>query len=744
MIARLVVAISVLSLAPALPVRSQQPDSAGNVVHPEIQRSVVDGIVDVGSVAMPDVWQQFHVFVWQYKTDAQSDYPLYEQAGLFSFHVDRGAGQADVVNWAASQHRPYYVDHAAGKGILHLTERTGLGELRDDGSLQARPQSLITKDSIQQLTSQIEANLEVAARGPAAAIALDDEVSLGNFNSPLEVDASPGSIWLFQQWLGKRYQAIEQLNLQWGTSFTSFDQVEPENFESVRARIAGQPFSQWNLSRWMDWRSYMDTQFSATIAHLVRFAGDSIPNASTGIPVGIVGGQQPSPYGGFDYEKLCKSVQWIESYDIGGTNELLTSLWHDSRRPIVQTYFATGDERKDAWFLWYYWAHGNAAVIAWPDMAGKPWFNNGRVREEIKQLEPTFREVQSDGLSQLRNPETKLQYDPIAILYSHDSVQLSWATDALVHGKTWPRRSSSLDNNCSSAGKNRVAWSKLLEDCGFQARWISVEQLESGELESGKFRALILPRALALSDASCDAVRNFHVNGGAVIADYWTGLFDQYGKARVRDGVLRGGLDDLFKVRRDEQAGYFDGLSMTEVNGELYNKPLLDRLPKDVIKNNGITVVERGTEVAYPFGGDKIPQAVYLNLSPVAYYEAGYRTSERGETWRRELTTILASFGLRPQVSVTLNGKSVPMFEVLRWNHGDKQWIVVVANPTRDATISSAGQADGLDFQGEVVLQFATAHSGATNVRTAETYPPGSEVKIQFDASSATILELSQ
>lgn len=119
----------------ALVVGADEPSFDLTGGHPEIRRSVIGGLEDVGTVAIPKSWDRFRVFVWEYKTNAEADSALYDQAGLFSFHVDRGAGMEDVVDWALEQNRPYYVGHAAGKGILHLIER---------------------------MTSQIEANLKVA------------------------------------------------------------------------------------------------------------------------------------------------------------------------------------------------------------------------------------------------------------------------------------------------------------------------------------------------------------------------------------------------------------------------------------------------------------------------------------------------------------------------------------------------------------------------------------------------------
>ena len=117
-------------------------------------------------VPAPPQWDRFLILVWQYQTDVQRDLDLYRQAGFAGFHIDYGAGQERVVEFAAQKHLPYYVDHAAGKGLLHLTHRTGLDRLPSDGSLAERPQSLVTSTTWDQLVSQLQANLTVTRQGP--------------------------------------------------------------------------------------------------------------------------------------------------------------------------------------------------------------------------------------------------------------------------------------------------------------------------------------------------------------------------------------------------------------------------------------------------------------------------------------------------------------------------------------------------------------------------------------------------
>ena len=383
-----------------------------------------------------------------------------------------------VVDFALERRFPYYVDHAAGKGILHLTERTGRDQLRSDGQLAARPQSLADPDTWDRLVRELRANLSTTRRGPIMAAAFDDEISLGVFTSPHEVDSSPASLVLYRQWLRSQYGTIEQLNRHGARSMRPSRTSNPyrsatsAHSTSVRRSPAGIWPPGWTGDP--SW-----TGSWPTFGGLTRVANDVAP----GVPAGFVGAQQPSAYGGYDYDRLRDSLQWIEAYDIGGTNEILRSFWSGPQpRPRVQTFFSTGDARQDAWFLWYYLLHGNRGVIAWPDRDGHGWFENGRLAPYLEENRATFREVQGDLSRQLLAQDIQSDPDPIAVLYSHASIQASWATDVVTHGKTWPRRSASLDNTCQSAGKNREAWFKLLEDCGYQYDVLSGREITGDAL----------------------------------------------------------------------------------------------------------------------------------------------------------------------------------------------------------------------------------------------------------------------
>jgi hypothetical protein len=530
-------------------------------------------------------WNRFQILVWQFKTSVLEDIDLYRQVGLEGFHIDRGYGKEDLVKFSVTENLPYYVDHAADKGILYLT-KDNVASVTGERGLVVRPHSLADPETVRKLKEHLARNIPATKDGLVLAYAFDDEISLGTFTTPCDVDIHPASLSWFREWLKGEYKEIDRLNKQWGTDFAGFDEVMPQGFEEIRKKLGKNRLSGWNLSSWMDFRHFMDFQFASVLSDLTRYANSLDPKT----PAGFVGGQAPSPWGGYDYAMLSRAVQWMEAYDIHGTNEILRSFWNEERRPRMQTFFSTRNRKLDSWFLWYYMLHGNQAAIAWPD----GWFRTGDqdIAPHIKDLRTAFQETQGPVSEAIVDPESRFHADPIGIYYSHPSIQASWAMDALVHGKTWVNRKGSIDDENQSIGVLRKVWCKTLEDLGFQYDFISYLDVREGRDDLSRFKVVILPKTLCLSDREAEVLSAFVEQGGTLVADHLCGLFDERGKAG-KAGVL----DEIFGVRRNDGAGYMNGKGLSEIDGEKYERPFSERLTyyDGALRHRGMVVFERGT-----------------------------------------------------------------------------------------------------------------------------------------------------
>ncbi|HJN18864.1 MAG TPA: beta-galactosidase, partial [Armatimonadota bacterium] len=312
------------------------------------------------SEGFADRWDRFVILVWQFKTPPPGPVAkaAYESVKLGGVHLDNGFSD-ELLNFAKENDYPFYVDHAAGKGYLYLKKDVWAefsAGYKADRDRPERPNCLRDPGVIQTMKDLITNNVTRAKTGPVVAYAFDDEISMTTFTSPADVCWSDACLAAFSEWLEEQYGTIEALNAEWETDYADFSEAEPLHVDDLRD-VHDLPFDQWNLARWADHRSFTDTTFADVLADLVKHSNDLDPS----VPAGFVGGQAPAAYGGYDYAKLTRAVQWMEAYDIGASNEILRSFFGQGQ-PHVQTYFSNYKPKSDTWWLWYYLVHGNRGV----------------------------------------------------------------------------------------------------------------------------------------------------------------------------------------------------------------------------------------------------------------------------------------------------------------------------------------------------------------------------------------------
>lgn len=662
--------------------------------------------------------EKFWILVWPYGTDLRRDYELWRGLGVNGFEIDHGKGKWDTVAFAREKDFPYYAGHAAGKGILHLTGKGKAAVVGRKGVI-ARPNSLAAPQVVHELKRRMTVNMTVTGSGPVLAHALDDEISLGSFTNPADVDAL--AIPEFREWLEVEYGSMQALNAQWETDFEDFGGVLPMGFEGLRRTRLKMPWHTWNLSPWLDFRRFMDRHFARVLRELVDHGRQLDPDA----PVGIVGGQVPGPWGGYDYALLSRAVQWLEAYDNLAVNELVRSWFHGRGKPHMLTFFPSGDPRHDEWFLWYHLCHGARGVIVWPEKI----FAEGAFRPEFRYLANIFSGVNNSRTGVLMSRQARIEPDPIGIYYSQSSLAAGWVLDAMAHGDTWPKRLSSIDTFNQSMGVLRQVWCETLEDLGFQYDFVSGRDVrEEGAAALDRFRVLILPQVMSLSAREAEALHAFVERGGVLVTDALPGVMDGHGR------MLRSGaLDGLFGVRRNLRAGLLGGDCLSAVDGERYAEPFPERLEclEDSLHHQGLAVAERGLAAAGSSvdGPDVavtravgVGQTWYLNLAPHGYLDPEYRTSAQGGAWRNVVRACLRSAGLQPRVVVS--GK--PMLETVFWTSGTERYLCVVSNPalSADETVRGEPGPITLEFRQRVCLDGPDGRSLGCGTKFEDVFTP--------------------
>ncbi len=394
-----------------------------------------------------------------------------------------------------------------------------------------------------------------------------DELSVTISANPFDFDFSPLALVGFREWLKTRYSSLETLNREWETRFGSWDEVVPFTTDRIKNRLGsgdalprGKPDWQavqkvrfdpeaarrsptsWNFSPWADHRTYMDLSLARALDDLRSAAREIDPRT----PVGIEGTQMPHAFGGYDLWRLSRAIDWVEPYDIGSSREIFGSFMEG--KPMVTTVFEreTGPAMRR---LWHLLLLGDRGSIVWWSEDSIDWKSpDYALTAKARALEPALREMTGD-LARVFLRAERVE-DPIAIHYSQPSIQVDWLIESCVDGSTWLRRFSSHEAEHNRMARVRGSFLKAFQDLGKSPRFVSSEEIEKGALS--KYRVLVLPGSLALSDAETKEVRAFLAGKGrTAFSDGSPGLFDEHGKLRTK-----GPLDDVFPAAAPGKLAY--------------------------------------------------------------------------------------------------------------------------------------------------------------------------------------------
>ncbi len=635
--------------------------------------------------------------------------------------VDRDAiGTKDSprgrLDWIEKFGLRFYVDHAAGKGTLHLWDgdqvKPHLPELRGTG---VRPAPL-NAAAIQTLQSILKKNLAAVKSSPMrAAYALDDEPSWGHFVSPAMWRVTDDET-AYPRWLEEVYgKGNAPKRDHWAS------------YEEIRLQLPTWTLAEFDASPVMDQWSFNDSHWCNLIGGLVEYANTLDPAT----PVGLVGGQQPSAFGGYDYAKLMRKVQFLESYNLGSSQAIIRSFNPHNALPTVTSLFHR-DVADTVWQTWYYLAHGNRGHIGWVE----GWFDGKTPKPWHAEVAPTFLEAGKKIGPLMRGAEW--QHDGIAIYYSHASIQLGWILDAEAHGKTWANRNN--DERLSSAAHVRRAWENMLRDEGLQYSFVSYADVIQRGIPD-EYRVLILPACLALSDAEARAIRAFCERGGTVIADYLPGLWDQHGKGRSTGGAL----DAMFGVKHDPNlraADIFGEKLWVETDQEAnYNwktyDELLTKKNTSLREAGGFDKAVRGmpTQHVATFGKGR---AILMNLSP-QWYNA-YRVSGFEAAQKRNV--FMQHVGLAPRVRLTAAGEREHGYEITYWKLPDGRTLLFLfMNPETRGTSLGGGNSVGLKTEAlPIRLQFARPVKSARDERSGRALGDGKEFALEWKQNQAVVL----
>lgn len=637
--------------------------------------------------------------------------------------LDGNGGQPDSppgkLAWINQFGLRFYMDHTAGKHDLHLwdggQQKPHLQELHGNGIRTVPVNAALG----QKLRGRILSNISQVKASPfRAAYALDDEVSWGHFVHPTmwritdNADAYPA-------WLAEIY----------GTSAAP-SRDRWVTYEDIRPSLPSWSVREFDASPLMDQWSFNDSYWCNFLGELVEYANSVDPDT----PCGIVGGQAPNAFGGYDYAKLMNKLQYIEAYNLGSSQAIIRSFNPHNAVPAVTSRFHQSAE-DDIWQCWYYLAHGNRGHIGWVEN----WFDGETPRPWQAVVAPHYLEAGKKIGPLMQGAEWK--HDGVAILYNHPSIQLSWIMDAQAHGRTWINRDG--DHRLGASHMVRQAWENMLRDSGLQYNFLSYSDMIQNGIPA-EYHALILPACLCLSDAEALAIEAFCRRGGTVIADYLPGVWDQHGRGCAGGGAL----DKLFGVHHDPamtSADVFGGRLWCEVDqdsnyGWKTYTEFLTNANTSLKDPSGFNKAVRAMPVA---NANHIGSgtAVLMNLSPQwynAYRVAGFEAAKHRETF----ISHLAAHSLKRWVEIEGAGEPEFGYEITYFKKPDGRKILFVsANLETVGSEQGGGNAANLKTSAiPITLKFAAPVHNVRNERKGTALGSGARFPFTWHQNEAIVL----
>lgn len=338
--------------------------------------------------------------------------------------------------------------------------------------------------------------------------------------------------------LTKKFKNISSFNKVFSSNFKEFKSASQfiKQWESWVDKQDSINTKNWNLSWWCDWREYMDDYMANGLGRARKIGQEKDPE---GI-FGITGTHHPGVFSGHNYAKLMKNLDYIMPYDIGQSFELMRGL--NPNYLFMNPTWQKGNKLKRD--IWYHFFHNCRGLLSWDNHETKNKLidrKNFKLTQRGKDGAETLKEI-TNGLDQIIF-QSKRVNNGIAIYQSQASARINWIHQFINLGRHWIKRQSWHEYKQDGRSTLRTSWIKIIEDLHLQFLFISPEQLLNNRLKKEEIKLLILPEIWAMNKNEADTIKLFVKNGGVVIADHFTGLYDFQGKRREK-----GILDEAFGI----------------------------------------------------------------------------------------------------------------------------------------------------------------------------------------------------
>lgn len=415
-----------------------------------------------------------------------------------------------------------------------------------------------------------EAKEAAAAQAPEGpfAVGITDEAFLSYHNMRQELCFCSHCQKRFRQWLQERYPSLEALNAQWGTNYTSWEQVRGAKTEEIRG--------QENYGRFVDFRTFM-TDVWIEACRRVTYAYHEINPA---IPMGHTNTFGANPFNGNDYWKLATQTGfgWGQEYSEAikpSANKAIFDLWRSfvetpeakaSRRLSLSQAHAPQSLSEDKPFFNYGWigydrrvvaAHYEPYWLALHNARGVSYYATSAYDpprgHSWALVYPTgsfteYSQAVKEALMDLRGGVGKLLMEferaqpQIGLLWSHPSMLVAWAESTEEVPGDPPERDTS--DAYASWFMSAHNFRQHLLELQLDYQYIAAEQILKSDILK-EFPLLIMPFTIAASPELVSRLEEYVRQGGVLLGDFRCLRTDEHGKPDATGALAR-----LFGVRR--------------------------------------------------------------------------------------------------------------------------------------------------------------------------------------------------
>jgi hypothetical protein len=457
-------------------------------------RVVAEGRAEV--VVTPDpLWDDYETFTWYGEgLPFLSDF---EMARMRDFGLSGNTASPGNPNeWRRlfrGGMRLHLVGFADG---LHANDLEGQmrtwRESNDRKALIRKPSFADPTFAAEQRT-KAEKVAQLAAPYAPLSLITSDETSLTSYTAEFDLDEHPANVAAFRRRLEQQFGSIAALNLAFGSSLASFDEIRPLTGEEAKKN--GQ------LALWNSWREHNDDAWAGAFG----LYGAGLKSGYPAARLSVSGTQEQAVFNGIDWAKMTPELGAVAGY--GGRYQELQRLC-----------FRTADLRATPWCAYgrsgyavdyQLWSNlltgGSGTALFWwyslrdPDLT---LCKSGRDYQRV------IAELRS-GIGKQIMHATRV-FSPVAVLWSANSQRASWTRGRFDDFK-----------------KAEAEVMQALYAAGFDPMMVSEAQVAGGELAKRRVRVLVLPMTLSLGRGS--------VHGGLATLPAVQALLDAGGMVLTTD-----------------------------------------------------------------------------------------------------------------------------------------------------------------------------------------------------------------